>query len=232
MSQPGARRCGSYDRRVPSSPSTRRPVVRLLWLVPLVIALSAVSSCGDQAHTSGVPGAGQAIGGALERRSSPASHLLAADKMPTPGAPWSATQTVNDDFSVLGPCHLASLTDIGAVATARRTWSMSSALPRATQVVARFADGKSAWRAHQVLGSWRERCADQVDGHVGPMRSAPVPKGVGEAYRVDNGDTATDLGILRKGAYLSVVVLDAAPSQLPRDSSVSKTALRRIAATF
>ncbi len=200
--------------------------------MPLVIGLTALTSCGDKAHTS-VPAeaAGGAIGGAQARKNVPAAHLLAADKMPTAGAAWSATDTA-DDFEVLGPCHLASLADIGALAAVRRTWSASGPLPRAVQVVAKFADNKSAWRAHQVLDSWRAECADRVEGTVGPLREVSVATGVGQAYRVAQSERATDLGIVRKGEYLSVVALVGSPTKLPEDSAVARSAVKRIAATF
>ena len=236
MSQPGAGVPGSYDRRVPTSPDTRSPSLRsprVLWLVPLVVALIALSSCGGQAPTSAATSqGGQAIGSALERRGGPAAHLLAADKMPTAGAAWTGTDTLGEDLGILGPCHAASLVDIGALSTARRTWSAAGSVPRAVQQVAKFADSKSAWRAHQVLGAWRDGCDALVDGGVGPMRTVAVDTGVGQAYRVGQGDQATDLGIVRKGAYLSVVALVARSPQLPDDSSLAKADVKRIAATF
>jgi hypothetical protein len=200
------------------------------------VLLTALSSCGDQAHPSaptGQPGqAGQAIGGALERRTGPASHLLVADAMPTAGPGWSDTTTANEDYTVLGPCHLTSLVDIGALNAVRRTWRSGHAVPRAIQVVAKFADTKSAWRAHEVLGAWMDDCAGRVDGDVGPMRDVTVATGFGQAYRVGQGDKATDVGIVRKGAYLSVVTLLGRSAKLPEDSSVAKVAVKRIAATF
>jgi hypothetical protein len=198
-----------------------------------VIGLTALTSCGDEAHPS-VPtsAAGGAIGGVQARKSGPAAHLLALDKMPTAGANWAGTDTAADDFEVLGPCHLASLADIGALAAVRRTWSADAAMPRAVQVVARFADNKSAWRAHEVLDSWRGDCSERVDGSVGPLREVSVATGVGQAYRVVHGDRATDLGIVRKGAFLSVVALVGPPANVPEDSAAAKAAVKRIAATF
>ncbi len=217
----------SYDRRVLTSPST----VRSGLLTTLVVAVTALSSCGDQAHTSGPDNAGQAIGQRIPRKADPAAHLLAADKMPTAGSDWRGVDTTDSD-EVLGPCHLTSLVDIGALSAARRTWSASGSWPRAVQVVARFADNKSAWRAHEVLDSWQDDCATHVSGTVGSRRAVGVATGVAEAYRVDQGDRATDLGIVRKGEYLSVVSLVAPASQLPASSASMKAALKRIAATF
>jgi hypothetical protein len=208
-----------------TSPST----VRLGLLTTLVVAVTALSSCGDEAHTSGADDrAGQAIGRQLPRKDNPAAHLLAADKMPTAGSDWEGVDTTEAD-EVLGPCHLTSLVDIGALSAARRTWTAAGSSPRAIQVVARFADNKSAWRAHEVLDSWQADCAAHVSGTVGPRRAVSVATGVAEAYRVDEGDRATDLGIVRKGEYLSVVSLVGPASA---DPASTRTALKRIAATF
>ena len=204
-----------------------------LWLVPLVIVLTALTSCGDEAHTS-VPTerAGAAIGQTQARKDGPSGHLLAADQMPTAGASWASTETAREDFEALGPCHVTALFDIGALTVARRTWTTDASMPRAVQVVARFADNKSAWRAHEVLDSWRTDCPGRVDGKVGPLREVAVTTGVGQAYRVAQADRATDLGIVRKGAYLSVVVLVGSPAKLPEDSALAKAAVKKIAATF
>ncbi len=198
--------------------------------MPLVIGLSALTSCGDEAHPSAPA---QAIGSGVQaRKSGPTAHLLAADKMPTAGAEWADVATSGNDAEVLGPCHLASLVDIGALSAVRRTWSADAPVPRAVQVVARFADNKSAWRAHQVLDAWQADCAERVPGSVGSRRDVAVSTGVGEAYRVADNDRATDLGIVRKGEYLSVVALVGAPADLPDDSTVARAAVKRIAATF
>jgi hypothetical protein len=216
----------SYDQRVLTSPSTFRATL----LAFLVVAVTALTSCGDEAHPSSPT---QAIGSGVQaRKTGPASHLLAADKMPTAGADWKGVDTADDDVEVLGPCHLTSLVDIGALSAVRRTWNADGATPRAVQVVARFADNKSAWRAHQVLDSWQDDCADIVDGKVGARRSVAVATGVAEAYRVAEGDQATDLGIVRKGEYVSVVALVGPAAKLPEDSAAAKAALKRIAATF
>jgi hypothetical protein len=151
--------------------------------------------------------------------------------MPTAGEAWSSSATATDDLTVLGPCHLTSLVDIGALTAVRRTWTSTSSTSRAVQIVARFADRRSAWRAHQVLGSWHEGCAgDDLD--VGAMRTISVPTGVGKAYRVGRGTRATDLGILRKGSWISVVAVVAPSAQVPGDSVLARAAVKRIAATF
>ncbi len=212
--------------------------MRFALLTALVVAVTALTSCGDAASPSAPDGrtrsdAGQAIGARVQaRRSGPAAHLLAADKMPTAGADWTDVATTDNDVQVLGPCHLASLVDIGAMTSVRRTWSAGSSSPKAIQVVARFADNKSAWRAHQVLDSWQADCAANTDGTVGERRTVAVSTGVAEAYRVAQGSAVTDLGIVRKGEYVSVVALLGPADALTADSALARAALKRIAATF
>jgi hypothetical protein len=198
------------------------------------VALTVLTSCGDAAHTSAPAEAARgAIGGGVQaRKDGPAAHLLAVDKMPTAGESWSGSDSAANDVQVLVPCHLTSLVDLGALVAVRRTWSAAGPLPRAVQVVARFADNKSAWRAGQVLEAWRSDCADRVAGTVGPLREVGVSTGAGQAYRVAEGDRATDVGIVRKGEYLSVVTLTSSPAKLPEGSAVAKAAVKRIAATF
>jgi hypothetical protein len=150
--------------------------------------------------------------------------------MPSAGTSWAGTDTATNDVEVVGPCHLTSLVDIGALDAVRRTWRAEADMPRAVQVVARFADNKSAWRASQVLEAWQAECEDHVDGSVGPLQDVAVSTGAGQAYRVAEDDRATDLGILRKGEYLSIVALVAA--SLPDDSTLATAAVKRIAATF
>jgi hypothetical protein len=83
-----------------------------------------------------------------------------------------------------------------------------------------------------VLDAWQDKCADNVDGSVGDRHDVTVSTGVGEAYRVAQGDQATDLGIVRKGEWLSVVALSGAADDLPATSVVARAAVKRIAATF
>ncbi len=209
----------SYDQQVLR---TLRP-----WLAPLVLALVVLTSCGESAHPSAPPQ------GIAQARTGPSAHLLSTGQMPTAGADWSSVDTVANDVEVVGPCHLTSLVDIGALSAVRRTWSTDGgAVPRAVQVVARFADNKSAWRAHQVLAAWQADCGERTDDAVGPLREVPVSTGMGQAYRVAGKVQATDLGIVRKGAYLSVVALVGAASDVPADSAVAKAAVKKIAATF
>jgi len=186
-----------------------------------------VTACGA-AHSTATS-APQAISSA---RKGPAAHLLAAGNLPVVAGDWASVDTDNRDLAAVGPCYLTSLTDIGATAAARRTWSAEDATVTGVQVVARFADNKSAWRAHEVLSAWHDKCAARVSGDLGPLRKVAVPRGVGQGFRVTDDEVAVDIGILRRGAYVSVVAISAPAAHFPADARPARTAVKRVAATF
>ncbi len=195
-------------------------------LACLVVAVTALASCGEQADR-----AGQAIGAAVPKKvTGPAAHLLTTGDMPSAGTAWRKTSTRDSD-DVIGPCHLTSLVDIGALEVTQRTWLVHKGqTPVGRQVVARFADNKSAWRAHEVLDSWHGDCGDRRVGSVEARLQVDVPTGQAEAYRVVQGNVATAVGILRKGQYLSVFSLTG--PALVVTARQSSEALSGIAGTF
>ena len=185
-------------------------------------------------------------------------HLLAPDRMPGMGtaATWQVTGDGPEDTRRAGTCQKTSLGSIGAVSAVRRTFAVSSEgrpkgrtagkrthpTPEALQVVAKFADGKSAWRAHQVLAAWREDCAERLEHprrEVGPMRSiGQVQVGTGENYLAEYGPKARDrgwaagFGIVRTGNYLSIVEVRTGATGYPSERDPARVAVRRIARTF
>jgi hypothetical protein len=165
-----------------------------------------------------------------------AAHLLEADKMPALGAgPWAVAATGPEDPErdpAVGACQKTLLGSIGAVETVRRTFTAPGRLS-ATQVVGRFADARSAWRAHQVLVAWRDDCADRLDGSdVGPLRPIDVPSGTGESYRTAARTRAAGLAILRTGDYLTLVEVTAGAEHYPTAWDPARVAVRRVARTF
>jgi hypothetical protein len=173
------------------------------------------------------------------------SHLLAADRMPSlPAGDGVTTWEVADDGPegavTVGACQKTDLETIGAVRAVRRSFS-SGAGAVATQVVAEFADPKSAWRAHEVLRSWQADCEERLDfarKEVGPLRPVTVRAGNADSYRSAYGPRseqrgwATGLGIVRRGSYLSVVEILTARTDYPSEWDPSRKAVRRIARTF
>ena len=176
--------------------------------------------------------------GALEprARATTAEHLLDADRLPTVGErAWAVDATGPEDPDrdpAVGTCQKTLLGTIGAVETVRRTYTAADRVS-ATQVVARFADARSAWRAHQVLVAWRDDCAERVDrADVGPMEPVTVHTGTAESYRTAARRRAAGLGILRTGSYLTVVEVTARSESYPDSWDPARMALRRVARTF
>jgi hypothetical protein len=163
-------------------------------------------------------------------------HLLDAQRLPTLGdRAWAVGATGPEDpeqDAAVGACQKTLLGTLGAVETVRRTFTAPDRVT-ATQVVARFADARSAWRAHGVLVAWREDCAERLDrADVGPLEPVTVRAGTGEAYRTVTRKQAAGLGILRTGSYLTLVEVTAGPEHYPGSWDPARVALRRAARTF
>ena len=184
--------------------------------------------------------------GALQprARSAAAAHLLDAARLPTVGErAWTVDATAPEDAArddAVGACQKTPLGSIGAVEAVRRTFSASAGLA-ATQVVARFADSRSAWRAHGVLVAWRDECEERLGtphAEVGPLQPVTVHAGTGETYLAAYGSEsrarqrAAGLGILRTGSYLTLVEISAGPDDYPDAWDPTRVAVRRIARTF
>jgi hypothetical protein len=184
------------------------------------------------------------LGQPLLRPTPLASHLLSGHRMPTPDdeTEWTqASELVGNDDAVVGACHKTGLQSIGALSSIRRTYTSGPGGAVATQVVAEFADPKSAWRAHEVLRAWQADCAERLDfdrEEVGPLRSVTVRAGTGENYRTAYGPEsaergrAASLGIVRHGSHLSIVEIVTARASRPWDRAPARMAVRRIARTF
>ncbi|MBC9734561.1 hypothetical protein [Nocardioides marmotae] len=169
-------------------------------------------------------------------------HLLDATRMPALSAdrPWTEVADGAGDTPV-GACQKASLFDIGAVQTTGRRFATADGSTTATQVVGRFPDATSAWRATEVLLAWRADCAERLEHArtaVGEVREVPVRTGSGSVYPASYGPRAaargraTGLGILRKGRWVSVVEVATDAGRWPRDWNPARRAVRRIATTF
>ena len=179
----------------------------------------------------------------LKRSTDLAGHLLGAARLPalSDGFTWTVSGTDAQDTAAVGDCQKASLEAIGAVTAVRRTFAPADGSSvGAVQVVARFADRKSAWQAHEVLGAWHEDCAERLAyarEQIGPLREVLVGTGSGQSYRSVLGSgrrdsRATGLGIVRTGEYLSIVEITAAPAAYPQGWDPARAAVRRIARTF
>ena len=156
-----------------------------------------------------------------------AAHLLDADGLPPLGhGSWSVAATGPEDpeqDTVVGACQKTLLGTIGAVETVRRTFTAPGRL-QATQVVARFADSRSAWRAHEVLAAWRADCAERVGGDVGPLEPLDVHAGTGgwdrerrpSEVRLDRLLELAPGAVRREGAALDRAVFERVVSEARR----------------
>jgi hypothetical protein len=127
---------------------------------------------------------------------------------------WTVDATGPADGATTRTCQRFDLVSVGANEAVRRTFTSNQDSVEAEQVVAEFADAKSAWRAHQVLKKWRATCADQIKADitdVGDLRTLPVSEGFADSYVVRYGDAGAQdqqwdgTGISRRGPFLSVV---------------------------
>lgn len=171
------------------------------------------------------------------------SHLLTTDRLPrvAEDSPWTGATDTTGAGDPVGICQKTSLIDIGALHSLQRSFESADGTTTATQVVARFPDRTSTWRAHQVLLSWRADCADRLGqdrARVGEVRGVPVRTGFGEAYPAAYGPKAADrrratgLGIVRKGSWLSLVEVATTADRWPTGFDPTRQAVRRIARTF
>ena len=64
---------------------------------------------------------------------------------------WTVKATGPEDGATTGTCQRFDFGSLGANEALVRTFTSNQDTVEATQVVAEFADAKSAWRAHQVL---------------------------------------------------------------------------------
>lgn len=103
--------------------------------------------------------AAEPTGGLVDR-------LLPADAWTSPGPAWRTVHTeLHEPRALAGSCHRFPLVSVGAIRVAHRAYALGRAAdPRATaeHVVARFADARTAWRAHEVLLAWQADCAETL----------------------------------------------------------------------
>ncbi|QZY29767.1 hypothetical protein [Nocardioides coralli] len=87
------------------------------------------------------------------------------------GRDWRAARRGRENGRLVSDCQRAPLVAIGALRSRIREFAGKRSSAR--QAVSTFADRKSAWRAQQVLDTWREDCADALadrDAALGAVR--------------------------------------------------------------
>lgn len=154
---------------------------------------------------------------------------------------WVVESDRAEHAESVGACQEASLESIGAVTAIRRTYGTGDGSARAIQVVARFADRVSAWRAHEVLDAWRADCEERLAyprKAIGPMETVVVEAGIGASYAAAYGPKSVlkgqiaGFGIVRQGEYLSIVEIISGAQRYPTGWDPARAAVRRIAHTF
>lgn len=131
---------------------------------------------------------------------------------------WTATRTGPEGEDAFGACQRVPITSIGAERVVVRWYADAdgSTGSSAAHLVARFADAKSAWQAHEVVKSWRAKCAAWLrypDERISDLATVPVVVGEGHSYLAQYGpaDSSPDdahfdgLGVHRHGRILSLV---------------------------
>ena len=80
---------------------------------------------------------------------------------------WSSGRTrPTEPRRLAGTCHRFSMLSIGATEVAHRGYDPPpNGNAAASELVADFADRKTAWRAYQTVLSWRESCPPQLKAY-------------------------------------------------------------------
>ncbi|WP_156388814.1 MULTISPECIES: hypothetical protein [unclassified Nocardioides] len=150
---------------------------------------------------------------------SPVDDLfLTADEMPGLNdiTVWTDAGTKPEGSDPFGDCAKFSLVDSGADEAWIRTFK-ADGNQRAAQLIATFADDKSAWRVEQVLRGWHRDCAAQLNAdveQVNPLQAAQVSAGKSFTYLLQFGQKdAQDhhfngVAVNRVGSRLSIVLID------------------------
>jgi hypothetical protein len=148
--------------------------------------------------------------------------LLTADELPAMhgGTDWRVKRTAKEGDQPSGRCQLTSLTAIGATSALVRTFSSAGSDDvGAAQVVAEFADAKSAWRSLEVLKSWRDKCAARLGAgsSVSSLATVGCSPATGHRYLVGTPTSSTTsaskafegIGLVRRGSRISIVLFSA-----------------------
>lgn len=151
--------------------------------------------------------------------SSPVDDLfLTAEEMPglNDATVWSEAETLPEGAQPFGDCAKFPLVDSGAENAWVRSFT-SDGTQRAAQLIATFADAKSAWRVEQVLRGWHRDCAGTIDAEVeriNPIEPAKVDAGKAFTYLLQFGQEDAEVhhfngvAVNRSGKHLSVVLID------------------------
>lgn len=107
---------------------------------------------------------------------------------------WDAAATTRREPRALaGTCHRYEMLSVGAMRVAHRDYlpADDAAQARANELVATFADAKTAWRAFEVLKSWQADCDKPLakyDHHdIGAPQKVDIDAGEAHWYLLTYG---------------------------------------------
>ena len=196
----------------PSTAASSTPATPTVTQVPTPTSTSPAPS---EKHTSAAPEPAPARG--------LVAALVTAAELPglNDQLAWQEASTRSrEGRKPFGTCHRFAMTSIGALRVAVRTYAPDQDSPgtTASNLVARFADEKTAKRVYEVLKSWHTQCADQLREKyertdVGKLRTVPVGQGaVGSWYLLVYGPAGDPdaayfdaQGLTRVGSTISVL---------------------------
>lgn len=149
-------------------------------------------------------------GGLVER-------LLPAGALPvrSPDVNWSVVHTeLHEPRALAGSCHRFPLVSVGAIRVAHRAYALgrpASPVATAEHVVARFADARTAWRAHEVLLAWQADCgetlADLPGVRLTGVRDVDEAQRYAVAWTPESSDARVreDVALLKLGSRIALV---------------------------
>ena len=176
-----------------------------LGALATALVLTVSTGPGSRQQEAGAPDRAERPSRALLRDTVPdagpdtalTDRLLPAAALPTTSGPqWSQTRTEpHEPRALAGSCHRYPLVSVGALRVAHRAYvagATSTSPATAEHVVARFADQRTAWRAHEVLLAWHAGCGRTLADRPGLRISAPHE--LGDALRYAVTWTVPDTG--------------------------------------
>jgi len=192
---------------------------------PATLPVSATTSSSPSSTgpaESPTPSASPAVSRSVSPTASPSARptglrglLLTVDELPAAHGvtSWRIEHTSKEGDEPFGSCQLTSLSTIGATSALVRTYDSTSGAT-AAQLVARFADAKSAWRGLEVLKSWRDKCAARLGSgsSVSTLATVGVSPATGHRYLVSSGTTTKafeGIGLVRRGELVSIALFGA-----------------------
>lgn len=221
--------CGNDDGGDGSGATNPPPVV----VTPGDTATATPGEDGDDATDAPVEGDGAATPDDL------AARLLDAADLPAGLGAWRVGPT-GPAGDGIGECQQFAFTDVGAVDAVEREYDGGEEVD-AEQVVAQFADAKSAERTQQVLRSWHEDCVDflrETDDdegvEVGDLVDLTTEDGWAASYSVTTTDDGREVetevvALAQRGTLVSVVVLDVdGPEPAGAGEALAVAALARL----